>query len=338
MQKIVRNQSNIHPIFDDIDRFYTYTSEEQDKKLFSYSVDNSFKYLTELFENYGNFECDVNFIDKSYEKLKIPKSDNKTIMLAFSGGKDSTATALYFMDKGYNVVLYHLKGINQTYKDEWKTCEILAKQLNLPLVIETVSISGSHIWVEHPMKNMVIANSMIQYCLKNNIFPNIAFGNFQKSSLETEPFDVCGGDCNEMWKAYSDIIHKVIPAFKIKIPFKSMKDTWENLFRHKDILPYTQSCIGPFRYRQYLKQRNEEKYHIQLADHVCGSCWKCALEYCVYADNDIQEYNAGYYAHCLEILRKTYKKEYGIKPNIDELWNYYFTYSRSKSKFFEDDF
>ena len=336
MQQIVRKVKNIHPIFDDIERLYTYTSEQK-TTLFPLNLDNSFDYLLSLFEDYGNFSCKANLIEKQYPKLSVELRDDKNILLAFSGGKDSTALALRYKEYGFNVTLYHLRGINQTYKDEWQVCEKVADKLDMPLIIETVSLKGSHCWIEHPMKNMIIANSMIQYCIKNNMYPNIAFGNFTNSSVEDEAFEVCGGDCFEMWKSYENIITQIIPDFEINISFESMKNTWEMILAHREIIDIVQSCIGPYRSREYLKKKNEEKYNIKLFDHHCGSCWKCALEYCTYADNDLQEYNAGYYSHCLEILKKTYKKEYGINPTIDKIWEYYFSYTRDKSKFFKDE-
>lgn len=336
MQSVVRKVKNIHPIFDDIENFYKYTSEKSDKKsLFPLMLDTHFEYLVENFEEYGDFKCDVSFINKRYQRINIPLRKKDDILLAFSGGKDSTANALWYKENGYNVTLYHLRGINQTYKDEWQVCKKIADKLDMPLIIETVSLHGSHCWIEHPMKNMIIANSMIQYCIRNNMYPNIAFGNFTDSSLEDEAFEVCGGDCIEMWESYEDIIAQIIPDFEIDIPFETMRDTWKVILNHKEIIDVVQSCIGPYRYREYLKKKNEKKYDIKLFDHHCGSCWKCALEYCTYADNDLQEYNRGYYSHCLEILKKTYKKECGVKPTIDDIWDYYFSYPRDKSKFFQ---
>ena len=340
MQSIVRKEKNIHPIFDDIEKLYTYTSEKSDKKsLFPLILDNHFEYLVELFEIYGNFNCDIQFTDKHYEKINTALRDDKNILLAFSGGKDSTATAIWYQERGYNITLYHLRGINQTYKDEWKVCQEVAQKLSLPLIIDIVSLKGSHCWIEHPMKNMIIADSMIQYCIKENLYPNIAFGNFWDSSLDNDPFEICGGDCLEMWVSYEHILKQVIPDFEMQIPLNSMLDTWSIILTHPYIIETVQSCIGPYRYREYLKKRNEEKYGIKLYDHHCGSCWKCALEYCVYADNNITEYNAGFYSHCLEILKKTYKKEtLERKVDINDVWQYYFFYPRNKSKFFKDEF
>lgn len=340
MQRIVRNQKNLHPIFNDIENLYYYTSEKSSQKtIVPLLLDKSFDYLTEVFEVYGGVECDVCFTDKQYSPIAVNDSNDTDILVAFSSGKDSTACALYYKECGYNVTLYHLRGINQTYKDEWQVCQEVAKKLDMPLVIETVSLSGSHKWIEHPMKNMIIANHMIQYCLRNNQYPLIAFGNFNDSKLASEPFDVCGGDCVEMWEIYEDIMDAVIPGFSVQVPFDTMTDTWKILLPHREVLDVVQSCIGPYRYREYLKSHNEDKYGIKLLNHHCGSCWKCCLEYCVYADNDIMPYNREYYKHCLEILRKTHSKETKSpkKLSMEAIWKYYFFYDMKESKFFKDE-
>ena len=52
------------------------------------------------------------------------------------------------------------------------------------------------------------------------------------------------------------------------------------------------------------------------------------------ADHDVLEYNEAYYKHCLDILKKTDKKENGIPFNdIETLWEGYFLYDIKESKY-----
>ena len=333
MQTITHETKNIHHIFDDIETAYMITSETScNHSLFATVFDDSFKKLFDIFKEQSDVKYFCEYRNKRFTTLNYSVEDDKTIIICISGGKDSLATILHYKDLGYKIYLYHLKGINLTYKDEYKAVEQIAEILDLPLITEEVQLKGKQEWIEHPMKNMIIASMALQYGIRNNLTTNIAFGNFSTSSLATDPFEVCGGDCKEMWEVYEQMIQRVLPNFKIQTPLSNFQDTIDALLEHSEYLEYTQSCIGPYRYREYLKSNNEKKYSIKLPQHRCGSCWKCCLEYCVFCDNGIYEYNAEYYEHCMRILQKTLYKETGIKYNKEETWQHYFFYDRSKSK------
>ena len=192
MQTVEKENENINPIFDDLERVYAYTSERQPKrglvpKVFLDAYLNVFN----LFKTQGYTKYDVMFKSVKYELLDTSERAN-TMLVAYSGGKDSTATALYYIDKGYDVILYHLKGINKTYVDEFKNAEKIAKLLGVPYVVEEVKLKGKQEWTEHPLKNWIIASNALQYAIKNKLGTNIAFGNFSTSTLRNDPFEVCG--------------------------------------------------------------------------------------------------------------------------------------------------
>lgn len=330
MQQIVRKVKNIHPLFDDIERLYTYTSDTQNKKsLVPLMLDSSFEYLVDNFENYGNFKCDVSFIDKHYSKINIP-AQNNNIILAFSGGKDSIAYALKLKEQGYAVHLYHVKGINAVY-DEYKSVEKVAKQLDMPLYIDVIKLSGHHQWIEHPMKNMIIANGALQYGIRENITAQIAFGNYLDSTLDNDNFGYCGGDDIEMWESYEDIISTIIPDFMINLDLENLNETLEILSNREDLMESSLSCIGRAGLREYNRKRVENKYGVHLLKNRCGLCYKCAVEYIYRADHDLCEFNEPYYTNCINILLKNSCRETGAKLTIDEMWRYYFFYDISKS-------
>ena len=337
--QVIISYKNSHQLFEDMQTLYSTLSVRgsgvsSSKLLVSSGVSRVFEPLVTLFEQYTGNSWDIEFRDKVYKPIEdIPKS-KKSVIVCFSGGKDSVSTVLYYRERGYNVYLYHLRGINQTYNDECVAARQLADKLGVPIIVEEVKLSGKQEWTEHPMKNMIIANMAIQYGLRNRLTTCIAFGNFSSSSLADDPFDVCGGDCREMWECYNRIIQTIIPKFEVQTPLTNFQDTICTMIQHPDILPYTQSCIGAYRYREYLKGCNEKKYGIQLPPHRCGSCWKCCLEYCVFCDNGIYEYNEQYYRHCMQVLRNTIKKETG-QPcrTLEEVWDHYFFYPVIQSKF-----
>lgn len=330
--------NHIHPLFADLERLYAILSEKRDDsaRLWEQSINVCFKPITALFERYTTFQWHLRESTTSYEPLKLNLKKSKNILLAYSGGKDSTATAIWLRDHKYNVTLYHLHGINQTYKDEWKTAQAMAEKLKLPIVIEDIHIRGAHSYIEHPMKNMVIASRMLEYGIREGLTSQIAFGNFSTSSLNSDPFEVCGGDCNEMWRTYERVVQTIIPEFEVLTPLENMKDTLDILLQHKDIAVGCQSCIGPYRYRDYLHRNNVKKYNIDLPEKRCGSCWKCCLEYIVYTDNDMYKYSRNFYKHCLDVLKRTLYQEEGVKYSIEQTWGHYFFYSKEKSKYFTE--
>lgn len=337
--QVIISYKNSHQLFEDMQTLYSTLSVRgsgvsSNKLLVSSGVSTIFEPLVNLFEQYSGNSWDIEFRDKEYKFIEDLPKKKKIVVVCFSGGKDSTSTALYYKEKGYKVYLYHLKGINQTYKDECVAARQLADKLGMPIVVEEVKLQGKQEWTEHPMKNMVIANRAIQYALRNRLTTCIAFGNFSSSTLDNDPFDVCGGDCKEMWVCYNNIVQNIIPNFEVQTPLTNFQDSINMMVKYPEILPYTQSCIGAYRYREYLKGLNEKKYGIQLPDHRCGSCWKCCLEYCVFCDNGIYEYNEPYYRHCMQVLRDTIKKETGQScRTLGEVWDHYFFYPVTQSKF-----
>ena len=336
MQTVNHKKPNIHPIFDSIERFYAFMSERGPRtSLLNPVFPCSFKEVYNLFTEYGKTKFDVKFNVVRWDKLVLPQYPKKNIIVCFSGGKDSVATALHYQKLGYNVYLYHVKGINKTYKDEYKAVQRLADYLGLPLTIEEVQLKGDHEWTEHPMKNMIIADMAIQYGIRENIGIKIAFGNYYTSHIYDDPFEVCAGDDIEMWRAYERIIKSVIPGFKMYIPLRNIQTSYNAINERPELLELIQSCIGPYRYREYLHDNNEKKYGIKLLSHRCGSCWKCAAEYIWYTDHKKLEYNEDFYKHCLQVLRNTVKKEDGIHIRSDRsVWQRYMFYPIKQSKYF----
>ena len=210
MQIIKHPQPNIHTVFDEFEKLYAITSIKQsDNRLLPYVFNEVFESIFDLFSDYGDINYTVSYKKGKYKRVRRVNRKNRMIV-CFSGGKDSTATALYWVEQGYEVYLYHLKGINKTYKDEWKSAEVVAEKLNLPLIIEEIELQGNQDWVEHPLKNMIVANMALQYGIRNKITCNISFGNFSSSTLDSDPFEVCGGDCKELWDVYKDIMCNII--------------------------------------------------------------------------------------------------------------------------------
>ena len=330
------NNTNIHPIMDELDKFFALTSERtiKQKRIVPFVFDQRFMELNELFTIYGGTDYDFRFTDREYQPLELSEYDEKNIILCFSGGKDSVAAALKYREMGYNVYLYHLKNVNPIF-DEYRAVEELAAKLEMPLFIDEVTVSGHHEWIEHPMKNMIVANCALNYGVKNNITSQIAFGNYLTGSVEFDSFDYCGGDDIEMWHAYERIISAVIPEFHMNLCLDSVGVTLDTVCRNKDLLDSTISCLGRAGLRDYRRQWVKDKFDIELPKHRCGSCMKCAIEYIYMADHDLQKYSPEYYKYCLDRLQLNEKREFGVKVAHRDLWGAFFEYDIEKSKYLQ---
>ena len=340
MQKVKRTRKLIHERLKQIEYFYTLTSIKplkndsvRSESMIQPVFDSSLKVLENIFNDNAGTEYHFEYEQEDTEPIDI-QSDNNKMIVCFSGGKDSLATALHYKNLGYNVILYHLRGINKCYPKEYIYAERLAEQLELPIVVENITLSGSHEWIEHPMKNMILANMALSYAVSEEHTTNIAFGNYLTSHLEDDPFEICSGDDVEMWDAYNSIVQTFIPNFQMNLVLTNILDSMECLVQHKDLIQNVSSCIGTHRFTSYYRRQNKSKYNVEIADNRCGSCWKCAYEYIYLTDNNVYEYNEGYYKHCMEVLRRTLKQETGRKYTLTDTWNHYFFYDISKSKYF----
>lgn len=253
--------------------------------------------------------------------------DNNFILCCISGGKDSLATALHYKQLGYNIILYTVKGINKGYPEEYKAALNLAQALNLPLYVDEIKISGKKYWMEHPLKNQIIASIAIAYCLENNLPPVISFGNYREDGNERSHWGVNWTDNYDLWIKYNQFITYFVDCAKVNIPFWSEDEAWPLLAANFELVPLYQSCLMTVRNRNQLKQHNEEKYKIKLFNNRCGSCRKCCLEYVYFCDIGKFDYNKEYYKHCLEILKKKYQEYVGFArsfKNLEEVHRAYF--------------
>lgn len=333
MQTVSRVNQNISPVMDEIDHIYAYLSEKPTSSLFPMVYDSSFEGLINTFNEYTGNTWRVKYTDREYKPIK--PIENNNLILAFSGGKDSIASALKFKRKGYNIHLYHLKHINPSFSDEWKCAERIANILEMPIYFDDISLKGHHMYMEHPMKNMLIANGALSYGVREGITTNIAFGNYTNSFLSDNPFDRCAGDCINMWYLYEDIIDKIIPDFSIYLNLQSMGETLNLLLDRKDLLNESLSCLCRHSLRDYRRQWVKDKFGIDLFNNRCGSCYKCCVEYIHMADHDRLSFSEEYYKYCLGQLYKVGVAEGEQFKTLKDLWAHFFIYPYTESKIAE---
>ena len=340
MQRVFHQYRNRSRLFGMIESLYAYISDfdymfEDEQVLW---LDESFKPLCDILQ-----ERLLQFRSPIFKKFDLPNVYNtftsqknwdtkcKEVTVCLSGGKDSAATALYFKNHGYRVHLYHAAGVNKAYGDEKKAAQSIADYLGCDLFIDTFNLSGTHQYIEHPLKNYIIANGALHYAMAKGYAPVLSFGNFYKSTLDMNEFEVCGGDCIEMWFTYADIIRTIIPDFEIKIPLATNGDTFDILKTDWKLFTLAVSCMSPYRFRAHWKHRTEQTFGLRLFDNRCGCCWKCCTESIWLMDVGKMEYNEEYYKHCLGVQISAILKENDEKVDVEGAWNNYMFYPIEKS-------
>ena len=240
MQSIMHSKGYkyIHPIFDEFDRLYTELSNNDGgNQLIKPTFETALKAYEEIFNQYGNCARYLSYADKDYPKFDNVKYNRKNVIIAFSGGKDSTATALYYKNKGFNVYLYHVHGLNRFFPYEQQSAEKVAEYLQLPIIIEDASLKGVSLYPDHPLKNIIISNMALQWGIENNIGVRIAFGDYYTNSVDDVCFETSGDDCKELWIPYRKIIKRYVPQFKLETPLENLLSTLESLKSDKTLLP-----------------------------------------------------------------------------------------------------
>lgn len=271
--------------------------------------------------------------------IRSEKND-KFVLCCVSGGKDSLATVLHYLENGYDVHLYTLRGINRGYPEEYKSALKWADALNLPIYVDNIKISGKKYWIEHPLKNQLIATFAIAYCLDNAFPTRVSFGDYQDETADKSNFGVNWTDNINLWEAYNEFIKGFVDA-EVEIPLEREWDGLELINSNAYLLPMIQSCLMTVRDRESLRQKNQKKYHVKILPNRCGSCYKCCLEYIYFCDHHKLEYNEDFYRHCLEILKEKYADYTGptmVKrfKNLREVYDAYFEYSE-RSEYFDGE-
>ena len=322
MQSITHDYKLLHPLMNYIEQlYYLMSGEDNTHALVETSLPSQFKSILQLFADYG-YPRDYKFFDMVVESLDI-KNHNDRVVVCVSGGKDSLATVLHYVEEGYDVRLFHLKGINKCYPDEHRAIERASDYLKLPLCEWEVKLHGNHQYTEHPLKNWIFMNAALTYAVTEVGTTNVAVGNFFSSTLEENKFDVSSGDAMEMWDEYCGIINDIIPNFNVLVPLENVGDTLKAFEGKLDLLEISQSCLGTYRFKEYRGNNVRKKFGFPLMPHRCGGCWKCALEYIYFCDRDMLEFNKGYYQYCLLRLFLSYNMVFpgDLPTTIQELWD-----------------
>ena len=307
MPQYLQEIINLYTLYSDLE-----CTEENLKVPFSVHL----KPIMDMYEVGAKKALTYNLID--YPIVPVEYSKNNNVVVCCSGGKDSTAVAIKLKEENYNVCLYYVKGINKSYPEEEKRIAGIAEYLQVPYYIDKrFKFSGHSDFPDNPVKNQLILSMALNYAHESGNACKIAFGDFNQDTIAKCDFMTSWSDTIEMQTAYQSFIKHYVPDFEYIAPFNSEFDSINIINTHYEILPLTQSCITPYRFRNKLKTCNEEKYKMELPANRCGSCYKCCREYIHFHILGRYDLNQGFYKHCLDIFKKTLKKQHPEFLKID---------------------
>lgn len=233
----------------------------------------------------------------------------KDVLVGFTDGKDSVATALKLKDLGFNPILFYLKGVNRAYPNEYIVVNQIAKELNCPIVMPVIKLSykkgeKSH-FIENPIRNQYILSLMVDYGIEHGV-KLYTLGNHTKDVCEKTNVFAGLSDALEQFQHFESFIKLHFPQYQYITPLYDHKEAYSILSQHPDIIGKVMSCMGAYRYRNRLSKLNGEKYSIAVLPNRCYSCYKCCAEWIYYNRCSIVgfEDNPLFYKHCIDILRK----------------------------------
>ena len=323
-----------HPIFDEFESFYNYLNDTTTRLVYP-TFDASMEAFKEAFKLCEYTIPKMNFRDKQYPKLEIKETNPKRIIILFSGGKDSLATVLYYKKRGYDIMLYHLRGYNKVAPDEYKVVQKLAEYLELPLVIEEFDFVRISWQYDNPMIDRIAHIYALDWGIRNNFGVKIATGDFTTAQWEIAPNSAVLGGTDLFIDTENKILSKYIEGAEICRTNYNNHVAFKEFLHEPELLKLSMSCVHPQRFREKCRKQIKAKYDIDLLPNRCGYCWKCCVEYIYYTDHDVFEYNEDYYLHCLNGLKKAEERESLLESsNIQELWDNFIFYPMTKSKMF----
>lgn len=242
------------------------------------------------------------YMDSSFVPAKLTK--NKKVMIAFSGGKDSIAAVTKFLEKGYEVYLYNLNGINRSYIKETEYSEKIANYLGLEFVSERISISGKCDYIENPTRNQFILAMMVDCGLKQNIY-RYAFGNMRCDTIANTQADIMNSDSLELFDCMEKYYQTFIPNFRLFTVLRDGTDSYCQIAKYDSgLFRFMSSCNGPHRFKESRKVQKEEKFGMHLLPYRCGTCYKCANEAIVLNMLGVMQYPDEYISYCHDVLNK----------------------------------
>lgn len=273
--------------------------------------------------------ADFNLFERPFAD-QIKARDFSCALVGFSGGKDSTAAALKLRAKGFNPILFHVKGINQSYPGERRAAEKVAVAIGAKLIVLDLKLSGKSAYFENPAKNQVILGFMVDYGRQKGI-ANYAQGGANEDSCADLNFVAGYSDGREMYQAADKVFQAALDGYRFWHGLlENDTDSLLTLLSYAPgVLQVMQSCMMPVRYKGNLTKGNENKYGVKLLPGRCGSCYKCASEWLHLALSNFVPWSDSFALHSMNILNKGLQVVRGAGVySFDDLMTMFFDLNR----------
>lgn len=248
------------------------------------------QYIDELYKYTGQrFIPKKNYTD-CIKHTDIKKNDKK-VVVGFSGGKDSTATSLYFKLNGKEIDLFHVKGLNRSYRHEDVASQDVASHLGLNLIDVNVKMTGkilvnedgsdNAVRYESPIKNEFILSLMIEHMMSEEI-TECALGIFYNDGFETTHRTNELSDVYKFNRSFEKAVQYTFPEFHLNVVFRNGVHSLAYIAYHdRELINLYQSCMTRDMYRNNLRTLAENKYGVTIPNNKCMSCYKCCAEYII---------------------------------------------------------
>lgn len=241
----------------------------------------------------------------------VAAPDGWRVVVGFSGGKDSAAATLKLAADGLKPVLFHVKGVNRAYPNEWQAAEKVAALLGFPLLMLDLKLKGDTPYIENPAKNQFILGCMVDYGARHGI-ANYSQGGMAVDSCADLNFEAGFSDGHEMFDAATGLFGALLDGYRYRAVIKNDSDSLMTIARKKPaVISAMQSCMMPLRYKGSLAKANEKKFGIRLMPGRCGSCYKCASEYLHLTLAGLLKNSPSFAEHCVDVMVKAMPTIYG---------------------------
>lgn len=304
------------------------------QKLFNKYIDCPKEYETWINLIYDKFNQEHPIIRNTGLPSKVTlNTSSNTVLLACSGGLDSCYQLLQLQNIGYDVILYHIKGVN-TYENGQATKSMIefAKAANVELVIpefhRNYKSNYDKSWAENPIKNQMIYFTMIDYCKEHGI-NKICMDVGWKFPIETTMAGVDVADAPENTVECINALKLTVENLEfLKLPFVHKIDKIKQLDK-KGLFQYVYSCLGQGKFNKYRHDIVERKYGIKLYPNNCGCyCRKCASHNIMMHYDGMHKYPEEFIDACWRImsdngfpsLKSRYDKSLPLEKRLENLY------------------
>lgn len=238
--------------------------------------------------------------------------DPRTMLVAFSGGKDSTASALVAQAEGYEPLLYHVAGLNRAYPMEATAAQGMADRLGFPMVVQQVKLAGRAAYMDNPVKNQLVLALMLAFGAAHGVRHH-TLGDMRTDVLAVTQLQCNGSDAYEQLQAWEGHAAAAWPLYTYHHLLRHVCDSLGILLLSRpDLLEHVYGCVAPHRFREQYRAKNQAKYPgLLLLPNRCGSCWKCCAEAIALhrMGYEGQHVTPAFLDHCAEYLRRQLPRE-----------------------------